>query len=153
MSSQVRAWGHGPFNGNVSIPDPQTVVLTVNDLPPNLFVEGSIVFPNRSVPAAYLQPKDQLPAILANEQRLADDTNKTRHRHDSTASKTTGASGAAQYCPSSLAFLIHEPGDRACEALRLAQHEGEHDQAKYLNREPSNGDPGEQEENGQLPHQ
>ena len=30
----IRAWGHGPFNGNVSIPDPQTVVLTVNEPQP-----------------------------------------------------------------------------------------------------------------------
>src|SRR5262249_31320638 len=46
----VRAWGHGPLQGNVSIPDPQTVVLDVRDLAPNRFVVGSVLFPIDVVP-------------------------------------------------------------------------------------------------------
>jgi len=52
--------------------------------------------------------------------------------------------GPAQCCPSSLAFLVHEAGDGACQALRFTQHEREHDEAKYLYGEPADSDPGEQ---------
>ena len=46
----VRAWGHGPLQGNVSIPNPQTVVLDARDLAPNRFVVGSVLFPIDAVP-------------------------------------------------------------------------------------------------------
>ncbi|MFN2543265.1 MAG: DUF2207 domain-containing protein [Actinomycetota bacterium] len=77
----VRAWGHGPFNGNVDIPDPQTVMLSVDDLHPRTFVEGSIVFPPRSVPKAFLIHRTNLPQIVAKERRLAGEANALRHRH------------------------------------------------------------------------
>ena len=42
---EIRAWGHGPLQGNVSIADPQTVVLDARDVKPYQFVEGSILLP------------------------------------------------------------------------------------------------------------
>ncbi|MGH2711583.1 MAG: DUF2207 family protein, partial [Actinomycetota bacterium] len=79
---EIRAWGHGPLAGEVRIPDPQTVELIVRDLKPASFVEGSIVFPNQSVPFAPLESGRSLGSILAEERRLAEETNDLRRRHD-----------------------------------------------------------------------
>jgi uncharacterized membrane protein len=80
---EVRAWGHGPLAGQVRIPDPQTVVLTVRDLRPFQLVEGSILFPAESVPRAALIPggpgRDD---VLGEEQRLADEANALRRSHN-----------------------------------------------------------------------
>src|SRR5207244_4369595 len=50
VAGEVRAWGHGPLQGNVRIPDPQTVVLDVADIVPGAFVEGSVLFPATASP-------------------------------------------------------------------------------------------------------
>jgi uncharacterized membrane protein YgcG len=47
---QVRAWGLGPLQGQVTIPNPQTVVLDITHLKPFQFVEASILFPKAAVP-------------------------------------------------------------------------------------------------------
>src|SRR3954451_3165926 len=85
---EVRAWGHGPFNGNVSIPSPNTVVYTVRDLEPGVFVEGSIVFPPESVPLAPQRKLDRLPGIIAHERELASEANARRRLHDVEAAAT-----------------------------------------------------------------
>jgi uncharacterized membrane protein YgcG len=85
---EVRAWGHGPYNGNVSIPSPNTVVLTVRDLEPGVFVEGSIVFPPEAVPLAPQQKVDRLQGIIAHERELASEANARRHLHDVEATAT-----------------------------------------------------------------
>ena len=79
---EIRAWGHGPLAGEVRIPDSQTVELIVRDLKPTAFVEGSIVFPNQSVPFAPLETGESLESILAEERRLVEETNDLRLRHD-----------------------------------------------------------------------
>jgi len=78
---EVRAWGHGPLAGRVRIPDPQTVELTVRDLQPFTFVEGSILFPPDSVPFALAEPGPGRARILAEERRLADEANDLRRQH------------------------------------------------------------------------
>ena len=79
---EVRAWGHGPFNGRVTIPDPHTVVLTVADLAPGQFVEGSILMPPDVVPLAPEGTGPGRAQVLAEEQALADATNRLRRQHD-----------------------------------------------------------------------
>jgi uncharacterized membrane protein YgcG len=79
---QVRAFGHGPLNGDVTIVDPQTIRYDVHDVPPFNFVEASILFPTSAVPGAAVRPQDRLQQILAQEQAWADQANATRHTHD-----------------------------------------------------------------------
>jgi uncharacterized membrane protein YgcG len=77
---ETRAWGHGPLGGEVRIPDPQTVELEVTDVPAYTFVEGSVLFPPRSVPRAALFPADMRASILAQEGALAEQANAARRR-------------------------------------------------------------------------
>ena len=42
---QIKAWGHGPLNGIVSIPDLNTVTFKVDSLNPGTFFEGRIIMP------------------------------------------------------------------------------------------------------------
>ncbi len=79
---EVRAWGHGPLAGQVRILDPQTVQLTVRDLRPFTFVEGSVLFPVEAVPFAPIEPGPGLAGIQAEEQRLADEANALRRQHE-----------------------------------------------------------------------
>lgn len=76
--AEVRAWGHGPLQGSVRIPDPQTVVLSVRDLPPGRFVEGSILMPADAVPLEAASPEAKRGSILADEASLAEQANAAR---------------------------------------------------------------------------
>jgi hypothetical protein len=83
QAGDVRAWGHGPLNGTVRIPQPGKVVLTVRDLQPAQFVEGSILMPNASVATAAAIPGGPgAEAILEEELALAEEANALRRRHD-----------------------------------------------------------------------
>lgn len=88
---ELRAWGHGPLQGTVRIPDPQTVVLEVHDLAPNRFVEAGVLFPADAVPLDGLSATGYGPdlaagqvssaaGVLAQERRLAGEANATRRR-------------------------------------------------------------------------
>ena len=68
---ETLAWGHGPLGGEVRIPDPQTVTLEISDLPEYTFVEGSILFPETTVPYAYQIPAPMRDTIAATEGELA----------------------------------------------------------------------------------
>ena len=78
---ETLAWGHGPLAGVVRIPDPQTVELTVRDLRPFTFVEGSILFPVQAVPLAPIEPGPGRAGVLAEEGRLAEEANALRRQH------------------------------------------------------------------------
>jgi uncharacterized membrane protein YgcG len=78
----VRAFGHGPLNGDVAFADPQTIRYEVLDVPPLSYVEGSILFPVDVVPLAVASPGEQLPAILEQERAWAGEANALRSRHD-----------------------------------------------------------------------
>ncbi|MDR7417398.1 MAG: DUF2207 domain-containing protein [Armatimonadota bacterium] len=73
----LRAWGHGPLNGVVTLGD-GTVTLQVNQLDPETFVEGRILFPTAVVPGARFVDQDALPRILAEEARFARAANLER---------------------------------------------------------------------------
>jgi uncharacterized membrane protein len=79
---EVRAFGHGPLNGEVTLVDPQTIRYEVSDVPPLSYVEGSILFPSDAVPTAVPTGEPGLQRILDQERARADETNALRERHD-----------------------------------------------------------------------
>jgi len=79
----VRAFGHGPLNGEVTFVDPQTIRYEVRDVPPLSFVEGSILFPTDAVPTAVrTSAAPGLERVLEQEGRWAAEANALRERHD-----------------------------------------------------------------------
>ncbi len=79
---EVRAWGHGPLNGDVTFVDPQTIMLEVRDVPPSSFVEGSITFPTDAVPTALASSGSHLQVIVDQERAWTEQANALRRRHD-----------------------------------------------------------------------
>ncbi|HEX5902118.1 MAG TPA: DUF2207 domain-containing protein [Actinomycetota bacterium] len=78
----VRAFGHGPLNGEVTFVDPQTIRYEVRDVPPLSHVEGSILFPTDAVPTAVSTGEPGLDRILEQEAVWAEQANALRARHD-----------------------------------------------------------------------
>jgi uncharacterized membrane protein YgcG len=78
----VRAFGHGPLNGEVAFVDPQTIRYEVRDVPPLSYVEGSILFPRGSVPTALENGEAGLERILQQERVWAEQANALRARHE-----------------------------------------------------------------------
>ena len=79
---EVRAFGHGPLNGQVTFVDPQTIRYDVHDVPPLSYVEGSILFPADAVPTAVATDQPGLERILDQERVWADEANALRERHE-----------------------------------------------------------------------
>jgi hypothetical protein len=79
---QVRAFGHGPLNGEITFVDPQTIRFEVSDVPPLSYVEGSILFPADAVPTAVATDQPGLQRILDQERIWADEANALRERHE-----------------------------------------------------------------------
>ena len=77
----MRAWGHGPLNGSVTIRSDGSVSYSVRDVPPETFVEGRILFPAAALTRASVISRDELPAALAAEKHWADQANTLR-RHE-----------------------------------------------------------------------
>lgn len=75
---ETLAWGHGPYGGEVRIPDPQTVTLEISDLPALTFIEGSVLFPETAVPFAFQVPAPMRETIAASEAELARLANEDR---------------------------------------------------------------------------
>jgi uncharacterized membrane protein len=75
---QVKAWAHGPLWGTVTIESDASVLMTVDPLPANTFVEGRILFPADALPQAEQQPGAKLEEALAEEQQWADEANRDR---------------------------------------------------------------------------
>ena len=75
---QVKAWAHGPLWGTVTIEPDASVLMTVDPLPANTFVEGRILFPADALPRAKQQPGAKLKEALAEEQQWADEANRDR---------------------------------------------------------------------------
>jgi uncharacterized membrane protein len=79
---EVRAFGHGPLNGEVTFVDPQTIRYDVRDVPPLSYVEGSILFPADAVPTVVATGQPGLESILDQERVWADEANALRERHE-----------------------------------------------------------------------
>lgn len=75
----IRAWGHGPLNGFVSLHGREKVSWEVNNIPSRTLVAGRVVFPLSFVPhGSRISGEDALDAILAEEENLADKANNER---------------------------------------------------------------------------
>jgi uncharacterized membrane protein len=75
---QVRAWTHGPLWGNVAIEPDASVVMTVDPLPAETFVEGRILFPAAALAKAKPTAGARRAAVLAAEKTWADQANRDR---------------------------------------------------------------------------
>lgn len=77
----VRAWGHGPLDGSVSVNGDGTVSYTVPRVAPGEFAEARITFPPgwlSGVDPAAVHDGEALAGILAEEQQWADQANAQR---------------------------------------------------------------------------
>ena len=77
-SDQVRAWAHGPLWGTVTIAPDASVVMKVDPLPAQTFVEGRVLFPAAALSKAPVSTTPMLDRVLAEEKRLADEANRSR---------------------------------------------------------------------------
>lgn len=78
-SEDIRVWAHGPLNGEITLTDTPSALLTVDYLPPATFVEGRTTFPASSVPAARrMSNRNALDSILAEETKWAERSNELR---------------------------------------------------------------------------
>ena len=75
---QVKAWAPGPLWGTVTIQPDASVVMKIDPLPPQTFVEGRILFPAAALTRAPQQPGAKLAQALAEEKQWADQANRTR---------------------------------------------------------------------------
>ena len=75
---EVRAWAHGPLWGNVTIAPDASVVMTVDPLPAETFVEGRILFPAAALSRAQPTAGAREAAVLAAEKQWADEANSER---------------------------------------------------------------------------
>lgn len=76
---QLRAWGHGPLHGEVTIIDEQTIEWEIQELAANTMLEGRVTFPPELVPNATVRSGDlALAEILEEEQGFAEDANRSR---------------------------------------------------------------------------
>ncbi|MGH2404642.1 MAG: DUF2207 domain-containing protein [bacterium] len=80
LGQEVKAWGHGPLHGRVDIHDGR-VLLRVRGLPARTMVEGRILFPARVVPGRPVLNEVRLPAVVAEENRVAAEANRLRLLH------------------------------------------------------------------------
>lgn len=80
----VRAWGHGPADGEVSVNEDGTVTYTVPHVDADSFAEARVVFPVEwltNLPAGTVQPhraESHLSTVLSEEQTWADQANRSR---------------------------------------------------------------------------
>ncbi|MGM0653654.1 MAG: DUF2207 domain-containing protein, partial [Bacillota bacterium] len=76
---QIRAWGHGPLQGDVTVVSPTTVTWEVENLPARTFLEGRVAFPPELVPqSSNFSGKEGLPGILEDEEQWAREANLQR---------------------------------------------------------------------------
>ncbi|HBK86142.1 MAG TPA: hypothetical protein DDZ53_08960, partial [Firmicutes bacterium] len=78
--SDIRAWGHGPLNGEVKIVGPRTVTWSIDKLPAQTFLEGRVTFPTTLITGEHARrtQKLALEQILAEEGKWANQANKSR---------------------------------------------------------------------------
>lgn len=78
-NEDLRAWGHGPLDGNVRLVSEREVIWEINTLPPRTFLEGRVTFTPGIINNANLKTGETaLQNILEEEQKLADKANLRR---------------------------------------------------------------------------
>ncbi|HWQ72768.1 MAG TPA: DUF2207 domain-containing protein [Desulfitobacteriaceae bacterium] len=81
QGEDIRIWGHGPLTGEVNFSGTNSVVWSVEDLPPYTFLEGRVVMPPVLFPAApdaARSGETVLAAVLAEEEAWAEKANRER---------------------------------------------------------------------------
>lgn len=78
-NGDIRAWGHGPLNGTVTIIEKEKVLWEINNIPSNTLVAGRVTFPLSLVPEGTRNTGiEALESILNEEKNLADQANRDR---------------------------------------------------------------------------
>lgn len=98
QGQDIRIWGHGPLNGEVSFSGPDSVAWEVSSLPAYTFLEGRVVMPVAlftKAPAGAYDHKPALAAILAEEQGWADKANQDRMKARAEIAGSIGIVAAA----------------------------------------------------------
>jgi len=93
----IRAWGHGPLYGEVTILDGQTVKYEVVNLLPETFVEGRILFPTLLIPQEEIDFDEPiLEDALAEEAEWVKEANEAREKEREV--KSNGYGGLYYSC-------------------------------------------------------
>lgn len=90
----VRAWGHGPLDGEVSF-DGNDVVFFSPGVGGSEFAEARVTFPADWLPDESQSSTSKLPSILAEEQAWADEANAQRERARAVVGGGIGVGAAA----------------------------------------------------------
>lgn len=78
---ELRAWAHGPLNGNIQIVSNQEIRLEVADLPAKTFVEARVLVPNYVFSKnSNVRNENIREEILKQEQQWADKANREREK-------------------------------------------------------------------------
>lgn len=81
MKEDIKVFGHGSLLGVSEIIDGQNVKFSVDIVRPGEMVETLVLFPTSLVPqSGRVIAKEQLPTIMANEKKLAEQANLERER-------------------------------------------------------------------------
>lgn len=131
--ANLRAWGHGPLTGDVTLDaGTNTVTYTAPEVSPGSFAEARIAFPVSWVPGLSASGESRLSQILSEERAWADEANAQRERARSIAG---GARVAAIGGP--VAFLA---AIIALKRVRGRKNKAAFDET-YLRDVPSNDHP------------
>lgn len=77
----IKVFAHGPLSGNIQKLDDENIVIFVDKMPPNTFVEARILFPTKLIEkSTKIVDKDALGPILEEEGRWAKEANTKRQR-------------------------------------------------------------------------
>ncbi|MDY4040788.1 MAG: DUF2207 domain-containing protein [Collinsella sp.] len=131
--ANLRAWGHGPLTGDVTLDaGTNTVTYTAPEVSPGSFAEARIAFPVSWVPGLSASGESRLSQILSEERAWADEANAQRERARSIA----GASRAIAI-GAPVAFLA---AVIALKRIRGRKNKAAFDET-YLRDAPSNDHP------------
>lgn len=81
QGEDIRIWGHGPLDGDVSFEGADGILWQVSPLPAKTFLEGRVVMPTAlfsNAPSSAYTGKTALSEILDEEQNYADQANTER---------------------------------------------------------------------------
>lgn len=81
QGEDIKIWGHGPINGEVSFSGANSIIWQASPLPSNTFLESRVVMPTAlfsSAPSSAYINKSMLSEILKEEQSFADKANLER---------------------------------------------------------------------------
>ena len=92
-AGELKAWGHGPLNGNVKV-GADTVTWVASKVPTGTWVEGRVVIPATRLPAVVPTAPAQLARILTEEDAWSRAANDTRAKAAVDAQRTRDARAA-----------------------------------------------------------